>query len=133
MIIQYVNSRMVLWSEWALKREDGSIGFPSECPYTRLVARSGGSGYKPDVDGDAMEVDKALSAIKKDLPKIYRCLHLFYGIDFRSGHPVPVMLTKEMIAKDLQCHRDTVYSYLERGSRLLLDAFHENDVIAHRR
>lgn len=133
MIIPYVNSRLVLWAEWVLKREDGATGFPRECPYTRLVARAGGSGYQPDVDGDAMEVDKALSIIKQNHPIVYRALHLFYGVEFKSGKAVSVMMTKDMVAKDIGCHRDTVYSYLDRGHRMLLDAFHENDVIAHRR
>lgn len=132
-MINYVNTRMVLWSEWVLKREDGATGYPRECPYTRLVARGGGSGFVMDVDGDAMEVDKALSELKKHHPKIYRTLHLFYGVDFKGGKAVSVILTKEMIAKDIDCHRDTIYSYLDRGHVLLLDAFHENDVIAHRR
>lgn len=132
-MIGYVNSRCVLWSEWELKREASALGFPRECPYTRLVARAGGSGYQPDIDGDAMEVATALSKIKLHHPKIYRAIHLFYGIEFKNGHAVAVMLTKEMIAKDLECHRDTVYSYLDRGHVMLLDTFHENDVIAHRR
>lgn len=132
-MIPYVNSRLVLWSEWVLKREASALGYPRECPYTRLMARAGGAGYKPDIDGDAMEVDKALVKMKPHHPKIYRALHLFYGIDFKNGKAIPVMLTKEMIAKDLECHRDTVYSFLDRGHVMLLDAFHENDVIAHRR
>ena len=133
MIIPYVNSRLVLWAEWVLKREDGATGFPRECPYTRLVARGGGAGFVMDVDGEAMEVDKALLDIKKHYPDTYKALHLFYGVDFKNGKAVSVMMTKDMVAKTIGCHRDTVYSHLDRGHRMLLEAFHENDVIADRR
>lgn len=132
-MIPYVNSRLVLWSEWELKREAGAIGYPRECPYTRLMARSGGAGYQPDVDSDAMEIAAILSGFKQHHAKIYRALHLFYGIEFKQGRAYVVRLTKEQIAHDLGCCRDTFYAWLDRGHVMILDALHENDAIAHRR
>lgn len=131
MIHTYVNSRLVMWSEWVLKREAGSLGYPRECPYTRLMQRSGGAGFKPDLDSDAMEIDKILTDLKKSDPKIFRVTHLFYGIEFKSGKVVPMSMTKEMIAKDLGIHRDTVYNHLDKAHRLILDGLHERDPIAH--
>lgn len=133
MINTYINNRLVVWSEWELKREAGALGYPTECPYTRLMQRSGGAGYQPNFDGDAYEIAGILVKIKKSEPNIYRVLHLFYGIEFINGHAKAISLTRDMIAKDLQCHRDTVYNYIDKGHRLIMDALHENDVIAHLR
>lgn len=132
MLNTYVTKRMVQWSDWALKREDGSLGYPKQCSYTRLAASGGGSGYIPDLDSDAMEVDKILISIKKQDAKIFRVLHMFYGIEFKNGHAVPTATsTAALLAVEFGCHRDTVYSLLEKGHRLIMDGFHENDVLAH--
>lgn len=131
MLHKYVNERMIDWSYWILKRDGGAQGYPKECPYTRLVARGGVRGFVPDLDSNSVEVDKILCNIKKLNKEVYRVMHLFYGVDFKSGKAVCVHSSAVTIAQDLQCHRDTVYAHLERGHRLMLDGFHENDVIAH--
>jgi hypothetical protein len=97
------------------------------------MQRSGGAGFQPDLDLDAMEIDKIITELKKSDPKIFRVTHLFYGVEFKSGKAVTVSMTKEMIAKDLSCHRDTVYNYLDKAHRLILEALHTNDAIAHLR
>lgn len=133
MINAYINSRLVIWSEWELKREEGALGYPTECPYTRLVQRSGGAGFKPDFDSDAYEISLILIKIKNINPEIYRVLHLFYGVEFSNGQVKAVSMTRDAIAKDIKCHRDTVYNYIDKGHKLIMDFLHENDVIAHLR
>jgi hypothetical protein len=130
-MIPYVNSRLVMWAEWVLKGQDSGLGYPKECPYTRLMARSGGGGYQPNFDSDSREVDEVLAKLKQEQPALYRTTHLFYGIDFKSGKAFSINLTSQQIAKTLECHRDTVYSNLDRAHRLILDGFLENDAIAH--
>jgi hypothetical protein len=132
MLNTYVTKRMVQWADWSLKRDAGALGYPKQAPYTRLAANGGTSGYIPDLDSDAMEVDKIMSKIKIDDSKTYRVLHMFYGIDFEKGHAVPTLKsTAALLAAEYGCHRDTLYAWLEKGHRLLMDGFHENDVIAH--
>lgn len=132
MLNTYVNKRMVQWADWALKREGGALGYPKQCSYTRLAASGGTAGYIPDLDSDAMEVDGILANIKLADAKVYRVLHMFYGVDFEKGHAVPTMTsTAALLAKEFGCHRDTLYAWLEKGHRLLMDGFHENDVLAH--
>lgn len=132
MLNNYVNKRMVDWANWSLKREDGSLGFPKQCSYTKLAASGGGSGYVPDLDSDAMEVDRIMAKLKSSHPNIYRTLHMFYGIDFKNGKAIPTNTSSaQLLAFEFKCHRDTVYNYLDQGHRLMLDGFHENDVLAH--
>lgn len=132
MLNTYVTKRMGKWADWVLKREDGSLGYPPQSPYTRLAAGGGNSGYIPDLDSDAIEVDKILISIKKQDAKIFRVLHMFYGIEFKNGHAVPTATnTAALLAVEFGCHRDTLYNWLEKGHRLILDGFHENDVLAH--
>ena len=131
MIHTYVNHRMQIWAEWELRKQDNGLGFPKQCSYTRLAMRSGGAGYQPDFDSDAYEISNILLDIKKQDKRIYRVLHLFFGVEYRNGKPVNVMMTKDTIANDLQCHRDTVYAWLEKGSRMVLDGLMNNDALAH--
>jgi hypothetical protein len=132
MLNTYINKRMVMWATWVLKRESGSLGYPTQCPYTRLAASGSSAGYVPGLDSDAMEVDKILTKIKKQDEKVFRVLHMFYGVAFEKGHAVPTMTsTAALLAAEYGCHRDTLYAWLEKGHRLLMDGFHENDVIAH--
>ncbi|HAJ71372.1 MAG TPA: hypothetical protein DCO68_04780, partial [Methylophilaceae bacterium] len=74
---KHVNDRMVIWSEWVIRKDDGNLGYPKECPYTRRIARSGGMGYQPNFNDDSIEIDRCLAKIKKDHPIIFRALHLF--------------------------------------------------------
>lgn len=132
MLNTYVNRRMVEWASWVLKRESGALGYPRQCSYTKLAASGGGAGYVPDLDSDAMEVDGIMLQIKKQDEKVFRVLHMFYGVEFVKGHAVPTATSSaQLLAKEFGCHRDTLYTWLEKGHRLLMDGFHENDVLAH--
>lgn len=128
----YISRRMTEWSDWLLKREEGALGFPKQCSYTRLAASGGSAGFTPGTDSDAMEVDAIMAQIKLANPKIYRVLHMFFGVDFKDGRPVPTAInTAQLLAVEYGCHRDTLYTWLDQGERMLLDGFHENDVLAH--
>jgi hypothetical protein len=133
MMIPYINSRMVLWSEWVMRREDGALGYPKECPYTRLMARSGGSGYQPNFDSDAREIDNALAEIKKKNIAHFSAIVNFYGVDIRNGHAYSISVDAKQLATQLSIHKDTLYSWIDKCHRDILDLLHENDAIAHRR
>ena len=55
--------RLANWADWVMRREDGGLGFPKECPYTRLQGRSEG-GFVPTESCDAWVIEKAVSALK---------------------------------------------------------------------
>lgn len=132
MLNTYVTRRMVQWADWILKREGGALGYPKQCSYTRLAASGGSAGYVPDLDSDAMEVDGILVKIKEQDPKVYTVLTMFYGVEIQKGHAKSTNTnTAQLLAQHFGCHRDTLYAWLEKGHRLLMDGFHENDVLAH--
>ena len=61
-MIVYINARLNAWAEWHARRGDSGLGFPRECSYTRLQARSG-SGFKAEVDDAAWETHRGVNAL----------------------------------------------------------------------
>jgi hypothetical protein len=132
-MINYINSRLVSWSWYELKSADNGLGFPSECPYTRLMARSGGAGYHSDTNDNDQELGEIMAKLKRSEPLLFRATHLFYGVEYKNGKAISTMVTKEQIAKELKISRDTLYTWLHKSHVFILDALHEHDVIAHLR
>lgn len=104
----YIKLRLIQWAEWSLQRDSGGLGFPSECSYTRMQARSGSAGFvSPDIDVDAMEIESAVS----ELPEPFRLtVRVFY---IAPG-------TIEQKARDLGCCRRRVYGRIERAHAMIL-------------
>ncbi len=128
-MIDYVNSRLVMWAEWVVRREEGALGYPKECPYTRLQQRSGGVGFRPNFASDALEIDAVMTKLKQQNPLKFRAVHLHYGVEFKRGKAVTVNVTGEQIAKDVGKCRDTVYNWIDCAHRFVLDALHERDLV----
>lgn len=103
-MLTYINSRLVMWAEWVRRKDDGGIGFPRECSYTRLQGRSGG-GFVPNVDADCWEIECAVTALKTASPRLHQVVDLFYC---RT-------MTGEQMAKRCQCSRDTLYARLHQA------------------
>lgn len=104
----YIKRRLVQWAEWSLQRDSGGLGFPRECPYTRMQARSGTGGFfSPDIDVDAMEIEEAV----RDLPDHLR-------LTIRVFYVAPG--TIEQKARDLGCCRQRVYGRIERAHAMIL-------------
>lgn len=100
---EYIKTRMQQWAEWAAMRESGAVGYPRECSYTRMQARSGSSGYhSPEIDMEAMEIEDAV----RELPDYLRCTVREYYV--KPG-------TIEQKAKELRCHRDTIYTRISQA------------------
>lgn len=107
----YIRERLAKWGEWSARRESGGLGFPRECSYTRLQARSGeGFAASPDVDSDAMDTERAVNELPEHLRDTVRAYYVKPG-------------TVEQKARDLRCGRDTVYSRIERALPLLAEWF----------
>jgi len=99
---RYLHDRLVQWAEWSLQREGGALGYPSEAPYTRMQARSGGGYYSPNVDMDAMEIEAAVGALPDYLRVAVRVYYIGPG-------------TMEQKAQQLGCGRQHVYRLVERA------------------
>lgn len=104
---EYIKARLNQWAEWSLQRSSGGLGYPRECPYTRMQARSGGGFVSPDIDVDAMEIESAVSELPEPFRTTVRVFYVAPG-------------TVEQKAADLRCHRDTVHSRIQRAHIIIL-------------
>jgi DNA-directed RNA polymerase specialized sigma24 family protein len=60
----YVMSRLCLWAEWRLRRDDGGLGYPRHSAF----AKSPGAGFwSPEMDSAACEMDQCVCALERDL------------------------------------------------------------------
>ncbi len=125
-MIPYVNTRLMLWSEWALRRDSGALGFPRQCAYTRLVQRSGGAGFAPDFDSDAYQTDNALLQIKKRDKDLFNITCLFYGVRIQKGKCKIYSGNAVSIAQEFGLSRDTIYARLDKSHRIILDFYLDN-------
>jgi hypothetical protein len=104
---EYIKIRMQQWAEWVVMRESGAVGYPRECSYTRMQARSGSSGFhSPDIDMEAMEIEDAV-----------RVLPDYLRLTVREYYVKPG--TIEQKAKQLCCHRDTLYARIEQSHTMI--------------
>ena len=110
---EYIKQRMLQWADWVMKRESGGLGYPRECPYTRMRGGNSAGYYSPDVDLEAMEVEKGVQLLPVD---IKRCVREYY---LRIG-------TIESKAKRLHIHRDTIYARIERAHGFILLCIESN-------
>lgn len=114
-MIVYVNSRLVSWAEWvASGRKVVGLGYPSQCAYTRMAAH-GGQHRGAEFDEDAWEVEQAVNRLDNDLQQMVMEFYLS-------------TTTVEIMARNLHCHRDTVYARLHRAHHEILG--HLNDIAA---
>ena len=111
-MIPYINARMIEWAAWSKRGDDGGLGYPRKSSYCDLVPiRSEGSG--PVVhDASAMEIERIMSQIKGDSPDMWKVADWFY---------LAGSMTVERIARELGCHRDTVYTRLNALHIMVMD------------
>ena len=69
-MIFYINDRLNQWADWRLHRDDNGIGYPRQCPYTRMQTNSGGGFYSPEINEAAMEIDQAVCALPDNLRQV---------------------------------------------------------------
>jgi hypothetical protein len=104
----YINNRLNQWALWSAQRLSGGLGFPSECSYTRLTARSSNGFRSPNFDEDAWLIEQAVLALPDYLRETVIAVYIKTG-------------TTEQKAKDLRCHRDTIYARLDLAHSKIMD------------
>lgn len=108
-MIEHINDRLNVWALWVQRRVSAGLGYPHECAYTRLQGRSGYRGFiSPDDCEQAWEIEQAVQALPEELRRV---VHVFY---LRLG-------TCEAKARDLGCHRVTLYIRLDRAHVAIMD------------
>lgn len=104
-----IKTRLQQWAEWSLMRDGGSLGYPRECSYTRMQARSGSPGFfSPDIDLEAMQVEDAVRELPEYLRDTVRQYYVAPG-------------TVEQKARVLCCNKKTIYLRLECAHQLIIE------------
>lgn len=98
----WANEKLRKWGEWSAKRESGVIGYPKASPTFRVEASSG-CGKNDMVDPDIMTVDRIVSGLQHDEPRLFVVAVCWYVFCHDS-------LT---IANRLRCARSTFYVLLD--------------------
>ncbi len=118
-MIPYINTRLIDWATWSKRSADGGMGYPRKSSYCDLVPiRSDGSAGPVVTDSAAMEIERIMAQIKGDRPDMWSVAEWFY---------LAGSMTVERIAKELGCHRDTVYSRLNALHLIVMDKLQNVD------
>lgn len=124
-MIEYINKRMIDWATWSKRREDGGLGYTGVASYCNIVsihgAQHSGDGVQ---DEAAMEVEHIVQALKRERPQQYDVAYWVY----QAGS-----LTMDRVAKELHCHRDTVYTRLHALHLHVMNAMFDITIAAQDR
>lgn len=121
-MIEYINKRMIEWSTWCSRSQDGGIGYPSSSNYCNLVQVHGSATAGPVTDAAAaLEIEKIITGIRQSSPPQYDVAFWFY----RAGN-----MTVKRIAGELRCSEVTVYNRLHALHVAVMDALNEIDIAA---
>lgn len=63
-----IERRLIRWADWCVRRDDGGLGYPRECAYTRLRGRSNLLSA-PGVDDEAWQTEKAVQSLA-EIPRM---------------------------------------------------------------
>ena len=118
-MIQYIDNLMQGWARWSKVRRDGGLGYPSSAAGCRLMVCHGGVGDIVGIDEQSMEIEQIVSKLRHEKPEMYKVVDWFY----LAGN-----VTCDRIARELGCHRDTVYVRLHSVHQYVMDAMHDNDL-----
>ncbi len=118
-MIQYIDRLMQDWARWSKVRRDGGLGYPSSAAGCRLMVCQGGIGDIVGIDEQSMEIEKIVVDLRNSRPDMYKVVDWFYLAD---------NVTCDRIARELGCHRDTVYVRLHAVHQHVMMAMQENDI-----
>lgn len=127
----YANSRLIIWSEWLLKKDLGSQGFPKQCIYTKLVQIRGGVGYSPDFEDEATIVDKFMTKLRKDDWTLFEIISQCYCIKwvqvnnkiYKAQHTS--LSTQACVAERFGYSQRTISEKLNKVQNMLIDFMHD--------
>jgi hypothetical protein len=124
-MIEYINKRMIEWSTWCKRRDDGGVGYPSKSNYCNLVQIHGAGGAGPITEAAAaLEVEGIVIAIRKRSPAQYDVAFWFY---------LAGSMTVKRIAQELACSEVTVYNRLHALHLAVMDGLHDLEIDAQDR
>lgn len=124
-MIDYINKRMIEWSTWCKRRDDGGLGYPGSTSYCKLVQIHGDRGAGPITDGAAaLEIESIVVDIRRSAPAQYDVAFWFY---------LAGSMTVKRIAQELKCSEVTVYNRLHALHLAVMHALQDIDIAAQER
>lgn len=124
-MIEYINKRLIDWSTWCKRRDDGGLGYPSKSNYCALVQIHGGAGAGPITETAAQEeIETVIVRIRAKAPQQFEVAQWFY----LAGN-----MTVKRIASELRCSEVTVYNRLHALHVVVMDGLHDLEIEAQDR
>lgn len=124
-MIEYIHGRLIEWSTWCKRREDGGLGYPSKSNYCALVQIHGGAGAGPITETAAQEeIEAVIVCIRTKSPQQFEVARWWY----LSGS-----MTVKRIASELRCSEVTVYNRLHALHVAVMDGLHDLEIEAQDR
>lgn len=105
--------RMIRWAEWLMRSSGGALGYPRECSYTRMQARSDAGFNSEEIDIESSETERAVQSLDQDLKLAVQVYYL-------AG------ATRETQARYLKCHVRTMERRVERAHALIRQFLEES-------
>lgn len=124
-MIEYINKRLIDWSTWCKRREDGGLGYPSKSNYCSLVQIHGAGGAGPITEAAAaLEIEGIIIKIRSAAPAQYEVVKWFY---LAGG------MTVKRIAQELKCSEVTIYNRVHALHVAVMDGLHDIEIEAQDR
>lgn len=118
-MIQYIDKLMLDWAVWTKVRRDGGLGYPSTAAGFKMGIASSGRGDIIGLDEQSIEIEQIVVSMRQTKPELHKVVDWFY----LAGD-----MTCDRIAKELGCHRDTVYARLHMVHAYVMDCMHDNEI-----
>ncbi len=112
-MIPHIDARMKSWATWALSGRSAMLGYPKECNYTRMMARSGGAPSGAEFNEDAWEIEQAVKTLDSLLQVAVKTLYLGCG-------------TVEQKARDCGCSKKTLFNRIDAAHVKVMDWLNEH-------
>ena len=118
-MIQYIDKLMQEWAAWTKVRRDGGLGYPSKAAGFNLMPASGNRGNIIGIDEQSMEIEMIVIQLRSERPELHKLVDWFY----LAGN-----MTGDRIAKELGCHKDTMYVRLHAVHNYVMNAMSDNEI-----
>jgi len=128
----YAISRLMIWAEWLLRKDQGATGYPRQCNYTKLVQIRGGLGYSVDIDQEATNIDKFMTQLKKENETLFEVASMCYNIKWvDQGHGIKKAMytnvsNQTSVAQQFGCSQSTINDKLNKVYDKLIDYLHDH-------
>ena len=120
-MIDYINHRLVCWSEWAIRRDTFGLGWPREAPYVREFLGHNRGGNVEEINEQAMEIESSVLALKRARPELAAVVMEFYRKTGSAAYK----------AKMLHICRDTMYARLHQAHVWIMGWLQDQEVLQH--